>query len=219
MIGKFDLNQVDEVGTVNASVRDIRIHPDWNPESENFDADIAIVVLNLPVSRTFKGARLPPYSWNEISGSGTVVRFWNNLTCISFYDYWTFKVAWGKSIEGESFDPQPNKLFVPIVNGTHCFLNAHDLVKIASPRTFCGGYLNKGKAPCIGDGGAGLFVKHSPSSSLWTVQGIVSASTWNAKYGCDINSYSIYTNVAQFSDWIKRTLQETASTTRRPRNN
>lgn len=101
-----------------------------------------------------------------------------------------------------------------------CVESNPDFVKILSRRTFCAG--GKKKGPCNGDSGetknyslfylklypriftgSGFFVK---SGGFWALKGIV--STGFSKYGqCDVDNYAGYTNVYEFNEWIKNTVQ------------
>lgn len=42
------------------------------------------------------------------------------------------------------------------------------------------------------------------------MKGIVSAAAFKANGVCDVSTYSLYTNVGDFVDWIKATVYETA---------
>lgn len=64
--------------------------------------------------------------------------------------------------------------------------------------------MNKGKAPCLGDSGDGFYVK---DATTWTVKGIVSSSLLTQRHDCDTNVFSLYTNVAKFSDWITEMME------------
>lgn len=44
-LGKYDLTDRNEEGSVNFSVAQIIIHPDWDFETFKYDADLAVVVL------------------------------------------------------------------------------------------------------------------------------------------------------------------------------
>jgi secreted trypsin-like serine protease len=102
---------------------------------------------------------------------------------------------------GSDYDLNLNELLIPAVNSSHCYTTFTILAAVSSNRAFCGGYENSGKSPCLGDSGGG-FYQFDPFSSVWNVRGIVSASIYNFDYGCDINKFSIYTNVARFTQWI-----------------
>lgn len=182
-VGKFNLSD-SEIGSSSHPVKEIIIHPDWEYNVTSFDADIAIVVLAIPVkiNHQFVGrVCLPIASIEEVSGTGTVV-------------------GWGKSKVGSSHDQIPNKLEVPAVTSEQCYLTFPELAKISSNRSFCGGLKDEGKAPCFGDSGGGFYLLEG---AYWDIRGIVSSSTINRDRGCSIDKYTVYTNVAKFVGWIK----------------
>lgn len=55
--------------------------------------------------------------------------------------------------------------------------------------------------------GGGYFVLHQ---GFWFMKGIVSAAAFKANGVCNVDTYSLYTNVGDFLDWIKDTVYETA---------
>jgi secreted trypsin-like serine protease len=196
-VGKYNLSVTDEPGSVAHSVQEIILHPDWNSESVEFDADISIVVLRDPVefSRNVEPICLPQQSDVEVVGTGTVV-------------------SWDRSEHseavGEHYDSTPNELEVPVVSNSHCFLTVKQLFAISSPRTFCAGFINESKAPCSGDSSGGFYLRDS-SSKLFNLQGIVVALANDPDEptrGCDMNMFSLYTNVAKFVDWIKNEIEK-----------
>lgn len=184
LIGKYDLNVTDEFGTITSLVLDIVLHPEWNFTNEKFDADIAVAVLTESVefSNHIQPVCLPQSSHDEVSGDGTIV-------------------GWGKSKIDHEHDVIPNKLIVPAVNSSHCYTTFYVLGAISSNGAFCAGFANQAKAPCRGDSGSGFLLKDTSTSS-WNVRGIVSASIIDFDHGCDINKFSLYTNVARFVPWI-----------------
>lgn len=182
----------NEVGSSNHPVKEFVIHPDWDFKVENFNADIAIAVLAIPVkiNHQFVGrVCLPLASIEEVSGTGVVV-------------------GWGKSEAEGHHDMKPNKLEVPAVTSEQCFLTFPVLVKMSSNRTFCGGYKDGGKAPCLGDSGGGFYLKEGAS---WDIRGIVSSSTINHDAGCATDKYTVYTNVAKFVGWIRSMMSRESS--------
>jgi secreted trypsin-like serine protease len=124
-------------------------------------------------------------------------------------------VGWGISEHseavGEEIDSTPNELKAPAVNNSVCFSTDADTLEIiSSPRTFCAGFVNENKSACRGDSGGGFYLKNL-STKLFSLQGIVSASANDpdrySNRGCDINVFSLYTNVAKFIDWIKKEMK------------
>lgn len=189
-MGKFDLDIKDEFGSKESLVHNIILHPDWNWNEEKYDADISVVVLmdKMKFSKHIHPVCLPNPSYEEVKGSG-------------------FVVGWGKS-ENTGYnrhESRPNELFIPAVNASHCYTTFSVLGTFSSNRAFCGGYENKGRAPCLGDSGGGFYMR----DGSWNIRGIVSAAVVDLDRGCDIYKFSIYTNVARFIDWIISSMKAT----------
>lgn len=115
------------------------------------------------------------------------------------------KVGWGKSefSGGNQLEDVPRKLDMPIIDVTTCLTTDSQLARISSTRTFCAGYQNQAKGPCIGDAGAGFYLK---SGENWVIKGIVAASLIDIANGCNVNKFSIYTNIDKYTDWIRATV-------------
>lgn len=52
-LGKFQLEKEEE-GSMAINASDIIVHPDWKPESNNLDADIAMILLDIVADLTAK---------------------------------------------------------------------------------------------------------------------------------------------------------------------
>lgn len=194
MFGRYDLKEAHEEGSVNSLVLDILIHPEWNFSSERYHADISIVVLfdKITFSDTIQPVCLPESSYGEVAGLGKVI-------------------GWGKSDHSGSknFDTIPSQVDIPAVNGSYCYVTYSKLAPHSSHTSFCGGYEDQRKAPCLGDSGGGFYLKNK---CRWNIRGIVSGSLFESVLGCDINKFQLYTNVALFVDWIRKTVQDTEET-------
>lgn len=155
------------------------MHPDWNPNIESFDADIAVLVLA-----------------NDVAFSATV-----QPICLTKSQAITngFVVGYGKSEDTtKAHENIPKILKTPIYKNDDCFLKNYLLATLSSKRTFCGG-TGTGTGVCSGDSGSGLIVF---DKNAYYLRGIVSSSLFNQQRQCDVNTYSIFTNVAYYVDWI-----------------
>lgn len=114
-------------------------------------------------------------------------------------------VGWGKT--ENNYTPTPFQLKVPFMEDGPCFRQYHRLAKFASHKMFCAGFKNQSKGTCDGDSGGGFY--SLDDSSTWTVRGIISGglSTQNASRMCDVNAYTLYTDVAKFLDWITEVMK------------
>ena len=61
------------------------------------------------------------------------------------------------------------------------------------------------RGPCNGDSGGGFVVK---SDGKWYLRGVVSSALYNNElFMCDTHNYAVFTDVAQFKDWIVRYME------------
>lgn len=192
-MGKFNLEMDDEYGTQSSLLREIILHPGWNVKESKYDNDIAIALLNNPVNfdQFVQAVCLPQSDFHEAFGNGTIV-------------------GWGRTDNWSPNDVEstPSKLSMPIVNSSYCYTEFPEIAKFASVRTFCGGYKSRGMAACLGDSGGGFYLL-SPDRKFQIVRGIISASLVGEDYGCEINAFSLFTNVARFIDWITKVFEDT----------
>lgn len=189
--GQHDLRYFEN-SAQKRKLDDIKIHPDWNFSTENFDADIALLFLQYPVSftRFVQPICLPNFNSVLIHPHGTVV-------------------GWGRSETSSTKDKQdheslPKQIEVKAVTNEVCFLEYIEFTKISSPRTFCAGWPGRNIGPCHGDSGGGFYYK---VGTTWYIQGIVSATVID-KGRCDVSKYSVYTNILRLVDWIKESMRD-----------
>jgi len=183
LLGVHDLSKRYEGGRNYYAVQNISVHPDWNPKTDTFDADIAVMVLETEVafSRYIQPICLMDSSSTLATRTEGVV------------------VGYGKDENPDKDHVNiPKSLKMPIHQNEDCFLKYPSLVTLSSKRTFCGGS-GIGTGVCQGDSGSGLVVT---DGTAYYLRGIVSASLNNMTYGCDVDTYSIFTNVLKFTDWI-----------------
>jgi secreted trypsin-like serine protease len=102
----------------------------------------------------------------------------------------------------------PSELQLPTVPNDVCFAEEPKLAEISSHRTFCAGFKNQGKSACQGESGGGFF-KFESSTSRFTLVGIISTSLHNPFGSCRLDTYSVFTDVGKFVDWIELKMEET----------
>jgi secreted trypsin-like serine protease len=199
-VGKHNLDREGERGSAAYQVIRLTLHEDWKHETDDFDADIALLTLDTKVDltnrQTVRIVCLPQSSTSEVTGMGTVV-------------------GWGISerslADREQHDSKPNKLELPAVTKQQCFASndstADQLDLASSERTFCAGFVNQNKSACKGDSGGGFYV-YDRSKKTYNVAGIVSSSLPEESGGCRTDTYSIFTDVSKFIDWIHAKMVE-----------
>lgn len=190
-VGQHDLSVDDEPGSKSYTVTDIIIHPDWKIDVENYDADIAVLIL-----RDFIGSSAHispiclPQSWKEGEGKGKTVGWsWIN----------------GK----HEFSSVQNELETSHYDDLKCFSNYPLLEKASSLRTFCAGSEGQQAGVCFEGSAAGFY--KTISDNTWELAGIVSFSDLKETNSseCGTSKVFIYTNVAKFLDWIDETMTAT----------
>jgi len=185
LLGVHNLSMKHEAGRFIYAVRSINIYPDWNPKKDTlkYDADVAVMVLETDV---IFSSYIKPICLMDSSSSLTTT----NEGIV---------VGYGKDEDlNTNHQNIPKILNMPIHQNEDCFLKCYILAQLSSKRTFCGGS-GVGTGVCLGDSGSGLVVT---DGSAYYLRGIVSASLYNMTYGCDVDTYSIFTNILKFTDWI-----------------
>lgn len=180
-LGAYNITANNEENAVNRSVTDIRIHPEWNVDNDEYDADVAVIVLNQTVTYTdfIKPVSLPAdgviVKSETINIEGTIVG-------------WGF----GSSQRHEEISRQAT---IKATNDSHCYRTQPTIVPLSSSRTFCAGAGNG--IPTRGDSGGGFFVN---SSSGWVQYGVVSATN------VDRTLFAVFANLKLFKTWIMDTV-------------
>lgn len=191
-MGKHDLSKSVERGSTSASPYAIHVHPDWKHYTDDYDADIALMVLKDPL--TFSTSIHPICLWQHDAEPVQTT---------------AAAVGWGRSESGAKHENTPRDVVLDILPNEDCFLKSHRLASLSSKRTFCGGNPKEGKTVCNGDSGSGLFIQ---SANVWYLRGIVSSS-FVINGVCDIKDYAVYTNVLKFTSWINQIIAETKAPT------
>lgn len=99
-------------------------HPDWNPLSEAFDADIAIAVISTSIEYTsfIKPACVAEPNLPSLT----------NRVCTL--------AGWGVTEDYAVSLQDPRKVTVPIASNAECLASDPDFGRILSSRTFCAGW-------------------------------------------------------------------------------
>jgi secreted trypsin-like serine protease len=182
-VGKHNLDKADEDRAVEHEVWEVILHEDWDYTSNDFDADIALVVLESEVDLrkrfTVGVVCLPSASQAEVSGIGIIA-------------------GWGISKRSEAnqepHDSTPNELELPAVTKAQCVDADHRLHILLTDRNFCAGFVNQNKSACVGDSGGG-FVQYDKETKAYSITGIVSSSLKDNVGSCRIDLYSVFTDL------------------------
>ncbi|XP_034490185.1 serine protease gd [Drosophila innubila] len=222
-LGRHNLKNWNEEGSLAAPVDGIYIHSDYNRHISDYDADIAVLILKDEVR--FNTFIQPVCLWSgstkteNIVGEHGIVIGWSfdrsNSTTLSQAAPNTF--ASSSDAESEISNSKPKVLKAPIVSNEVCFKSNEDFRNLSSNRTFCAGILVDSSvlrqgwpgATSIytGISGAGLMIM---KNNRWMLRGTVSAtlpvvprrSHIDDSGPCCSKQYIIYADVAKFIDWI-----------------
>jgi secreted trypsin-like serine protease len=194
-VGKHNLLKENEEGSAVHDVERVYIHPDWNRTSLSYDADIAVLHLETDVdltrSKSVRTICLPPPNEREVTGSGIAVGYGVSERSVA---------------DRERHDSTPNEVKLSIVPQSKC-VEEYMFDQISSHRTFCAGVLKQEKNVCQGDSGGG-FYQYDRSTRRSILIGIISASPSEISGGCNINTYSMYTDVSKFVGWIDEVVKK-----------
>lgn len=182
-IGAQALDNPEEPGRLSLSPIERILHPDWDENEPNYDADLAL--LKFKKDEIHSGTYIQP------------IRLWDsdnrpNVNGASV-------VGWGSADSTIRHENEPAKVELPTFTNEECLPGNGIVADRASSRTFCAG--GNGSGSCFGDSGGGLFAK---VNDFFYLIGIVSSSpTKDAGTACDVSKNTIYTNVLKFRNWIK----------------
>lgn len=193
-LGEWDVSRDDEFYPfVETNVRDILIHPEFQPSS--LVNDIALLRLESPVDAQQMPHVAPAClaSQADLASASAGQRCW--------------VAGWGKDAFGTSgaFQSVLRKVDLPVVGRQECENALRYQTKLGRffrlhASAICAGG-ERGKDACEGDGGAGLYCI-DPETGLTKVLGLVS---WGI--GCGQRGVpGVYTNLAYLQAWIENTI-------------
>lgn len=175
-------------------IKNIFLQNEWNHEIENYDGDLAL--LKFENNLMFNDNLMPICLWHNqtiLESTGVVISFTDpEEDEPGYFNY--------------EHDPNHNfaqRFIMPIRN--ECVESQPRFEAIASNRTFCAGGFNSGRCLEVGNSGSSIAVKIENKHYL---RGIVSASFIDFA-GCDNFTYSLFTDVLKFRDWIDQTISNT----------
>lgn len=137
LLGKHDLSELHERGSESFYPTSIFVHPDWNPSSARFDADLAILYSEVPVQFSlsiipicFSASKLDDLTEGTVAGWGIA-----NLS---------------GPLVAEVTPRQAEVICDPLVK---CYQDNPSFAAIASERMICAHGKIGNSGPCSGDSG------------------------------------------------------------------
>ena len=172
---------------MSLSPENVQVHPDWNPNVESYDANIAIIKFE-DGAITFSLYVQPICLWNMTPDpTETVIQVdgWGQL---------------GANYMKIHTDRIPMKYKLSTQTNEFCISKSEDLADLASDRTFCG-IRSRG---CTNNKSGGLSTR---VRSTFYFRGIVSSGFHNVT-SCDSSKYAIFTDGLKFKPWIDQTMSK-----------
>ncbi|XP_059618458.1 serine proteinase stubble-like isoform X2 [Phlebotomus argentipes] len=182
-LGKYSLLQWNGPEE-DVKVSEIIIHPNY--ENEKFYSDLAIVKLK--TEARFSEYVRPVCLWPFNKELRSIV---NKIGTVPGFGYNEHGIV----------DDKLSHVNMPVVTHETCIWSNRDFFsRLTSNVTYCAGF-NNGSSVCNGDSGGGMVFKEN---NKWYIRGIVSVSiALQNHFLCDPDHYAIFTDVAQFTDWIR----------------
>ncbi|XP_023713323.1 serine protease gd isoform X2 [Cryptotermes secundus] len=193
-LGRYDLRNRKEESSQEFDVSRIFVNPFFN--SSNFQADVAMLVLATTVLYTTNVR--PVCLWNQ-----------RDISLESIVGKEGVVAGWGLDENGNT--AQKLKMVkMPVVTQETCLWSHSTFFsQFTSNTTFCAGYRN-GSSVCNGDSGSGMVFPEvqRDGTQIWKLRGIVSNSRPNDdnKKVCDTTNYIVFTDIAQYLEWINSLL-------------
>lgn len=180
-LGAYNLTDISEFNGLHRNVSEIYVHPEWDVYEDNYDADIAILVLRDFVTYT---SYIRPICMPE------------DDPVIDVSDIGVgYIVVWG-SEKNKANEEIPRLIVTSALNNSYCYSTDVGIVMYSSARSFCGWSV---EPPSKSDSGGGFFLN---LNFTWVQHGIISAIPTNVTGIVNAKSVSVNTKVADFKDWI-----------------
>lgn len=178
VLGVHDLKKSFESGRTSVAVKRAFLHPDWNSNIASFEADIAVLELEHEIQFT-----------NFIQPICMANSDLNSVTT-------GFVAGFGKSEAGH-VENIARTVTIPIHENKVC-AKSKDHETILGGRSICGGSAD-GVGVCEGDSGSGLIIQ---KDGIHFIRGIVSASLYAPLHGCNVQAYSVFTDITEFRSFV-----------------
>ncbi|XP_055375412.1 serine protease gd-like, partial [Condylostylus longicornis] len=182
-LGIYNIDNWNDPNAQIAGVSNVIPHPEYSRQ-KIYDADIAVIILDRPYSYT--NFVRPVCMWRDEFGTAT--------------DREGQVAGWGLAKPNGGSEKEPSIVEARIVSDQKCLRSNDAFGTITSERNLCAGYRDD-TGPCQGDSGSGLIID---IGGKWFLRATVSGAISHVQKVCDLKQYVIYTDVAQFSNWISQ---------------
>lgn len=178
VLGAHDLAKRFEPGRLSTPVESIHIHDKWNPSTNDYEGDIAIL---------------------ELTSKVTINRFVTPVCLANFEKVSILNgtvVGWGRNDDLREHSDIPRRFEVPILTDRHCTKWEPRLAKFFTDDVFCAG--QRGAGVCEGDSGSGFYIQQDGTFYL---RGIVSSAI---RSSCNETTVAFYSDILKNLDFIRK---------------
>lgn len=141
--GRYDISKTFEPDSDTVQVTDIKIHEKWNPNSNRYDSDIAILFTETKI-------RISTVIFPICLPTQDELRVFNVKSGIV--------AGWGKSESAAKHESILRHTTIDIIENEQCYIDDQRIAAISSRNTFCGGS-NFTSGPCSGESFKLNFIK------------------------------------------------------------
>ncbi|XP_070504815.1 uncharacterized protein [Chironomus tepperi] len=198
-LGSHDLTATSENGRVVPKISQINIHPDFKINEIKTEYDIAVIVLDKPVSMSKFVKSI------NLMDEGSEGRDISEGIVVS-YGY-----KENQKLTAKSSPKELSTMFIPVEK---CIHKNQATVSATADDTFCINEESPDKV-CIEDIGSGLYVYYQQKYYL---RGMLSSVITTNTDLCDDETVSIYTDATVYTEWINSIPTATVRSTFAPAN-
>ncbi|KAI4480244.1 hypothetical protein M0804_010242 [Polistes exclamans] len=190
------LNDTLEANVQIFDIDKIEIQSSYQDHEGNYASDIALIILKMPV----KINQFVRPVCVDLKSDQTLLDAWKNGES-------GFVAGMGIT-ENDTYSTNLRMTSMKIISNEKCREFHHrDFRKYITYTSFCAGWAN-GTGVCNGDSGGG-FILRRPNTMIWEVHGVVSISPRRLGTSiCDPYSYTIFTKVSLYGDWIRNIIDK-----------
>jgi secreted trypsin-like serine protease len=175
-VGANDLGNNSEFGREFPTAKEIIIHAGWDPKSENYEHDIALIRLSSPLKFNVFIKPICIMTTPELLDYGRVA-------------------GWGEKEDGKTLSEVAKIAKLKTSNVTSCLKRKPELVRIFWEESFCAENIDQGV--CKGDSGSGFYFDIRDKIYL---KGIVSSTFIQS---CSKNTVALYSDISKYFEFIE----------------
>ncbi|CAO1427838.1 unnamed protein product [Diamesa hyperborea] len=196
VVGKYKRNFYIRESAQFFKLRNIFIQDSYAGYEKQFDANYAVLTLDKPITYTYTIFPIC-IDLNPITVEQKSMPAKDSLGPVLAFGYTEYNGSPAENLQ---------ILYLPLISDEQCKAKASkELLQFIINDKFCAGYDTGSKGLCIGDDGGSIsFPRIVEGKELYFIYGIASnTSSLFTKGTCDVDVYSLFTNVLHYADEIR----------------